>query len=49
MADNGRRNQRIFIAAMVILALLLAGMTIVSTMQTFSEKDAAATTTAPAN
>jgi len=45
MAENDKTRQRIFLGAMVALALILAGMTIYNTMQTRAENaDAAATT-----
>jgi len=41
MADNDKTRQRILIAAMVVLALVLAGMTIYNTFTTQAENEAA--------
>lgn len=45
MAENDKSRQRVILAAMVALALVLAGMTIYNTWQTQSEN--AATPPAP--
>lgn len=42
MAENNKTRQRIFLAALVLLALLFAGGNIYNTMLTRAENDAAA-------
>jgi len=48
MAENDKTRQRLIIAAMVALALVLAGMTIYNTAVTRSENAAAEAAGAPA-